>query len=103
MTKRNLMQTRKKMCFDIADDVLDLIGTSPVAPEEIAKIIELRLPLSYAEAEEEMKVIMDDDEQPKKAGLAKSAIDRLRAALGLGDEHSLVQVIKSACERLEKS
>lgn len=96
-----LMRLRKQMCLEIADDIIDLIDKSQISPEKIADAIELRLPLAYAEAEEEMRVIMDD--APAKPGPVKSIMDRMRDSLGLGKEHSLVQVLKAACERIESA
>jgi hypothetical protein len=44
-------RVRRNLCLELAEMVLDVIGTSPVSLEKIANVIDARLPLTYDEAE----------------------------------------------------
>lgn len=97
---------RKKLCLEIAEDILEVIGTSPVDPDEIARVIETRLPSTYDEAEADYQEQIKRDDEPSPTDWREkpdSLMGRMCAALGLDrKEHTLKVILEAAIERIQK-
>ncbi len=108
LSAKEILRLRKKLCLDLAEDVLDLIGTSPIDPDEIARVIDGRLPLTYAELEAEAEEFEAEEEQEGRTATdwrdnPDSIMSRMCAALGLsGKEHDLKTILEAAIERISK-
>jgi hypothetical protein len=103
VSMNELLRKRRALSLKIAEEISVQFGRLAKTDYDVdraADIIDMMIPLTYAEHEAEIEETQKELEpyKPKRSGLG----ERLRTALGLGKEISLDQTIEAAIERAEK-
>lgn len=102
---RTLDKIRRGLCLKITEKTLDELRRQKIISEltiidtsEIALVIDLELPITYAEMEEiTQRMAKQTHDTPSQL---PSIFDQLRSKLGLTKEHGAIEILKAAIDRI---
>jgi hypothetical protein len=96
-----LDRARRKLCLEIAEAIGEEFGFADPRQDidQVAAMVSMRLPLTYAEAQEHWDAL-DNGKPDKAAKPLRSVSDELRKALGLAENTSIIEAMAIAVHRI---